>query len=123
MFENLIVKIFEMVLILLSHFLDFISLLLEKGEEGERHKNIIVREKYRSVAPHSTLLQTEPTPQARALKAHHTTELFHLQDDTQPTEPHWSGLLCQFLMQNFLPLMQWKGETYTVTVKINYGFL
>ena len=52
----------------------------ERGREGERERNIDVREYHRSVAPWT----------------HSDQELnqrpFSLQDSAQSTEPHWSGL-------------------------------
>ena len=76
-------------------FLDFIYLFLERGKRREkvRERNIDVQEKHPLVAScmHPDEGQTQNSGMCPDWESNQ--QPFSLRDDTQPTEPHQSGLL------------------------------
>ena len=78
---------FRLFFLFFPSFLDFIYLFLERGNgrEKERERNI---DRLPLARPQ---LDTCPTTQACALTGNQTGDLFSLQDNAQPTEPHQSG--------------------------------
>ena len=75
-------------------FKDF-YLFLERGEEREkeRERNISVREKHQSVASCMCLTEDRSCNPGMRPEGKSNRLPFSLQNDVQPTEPHWSGLV------------------------------
>ena len=65
----------------------------ERGREGERERNIDVKEEHQSGLLYAPQQGTEPTTQACALTGNRTCNLSVYGKMLQPTEPHQPGLV------------------------------
>ena len=86
-----------------------IYLFLERreGREKERERNIDVREKHWSVA---SRLRTRPDNPGMCSDGESNRWPLTLWNDTQPTEPHWSGLFSKVKVNIIIPtLCLWAG--------------
>ena len=96
------------------------SLFLERGEWME--KNINVRDKHRMIASqtHPGHGQNQPLRHVPWPDWEANQQPFALWNDAQPTEPHWSELLCIFKMSK---LKLWKVMDIFYSFNINNDLL
>ena len=82
----------ELIIYLFSK--DFIYLFLERGDSGEkeRERNIDAREKQQSVASPKRPDWVPNRHPGRCTDCESIQWPFTFEPNTQPTEPHWSGL-------------------------------
>ena len=81
---------------------DFIYLFLERGEGRRKERNIDVQQKHLLVTS-LTLPKGGPSHNPGMCPEQELNQQpFHLQDDSQPTEPHWSGYRSSYTELNHI---------------------